>query len=118
MRVLIYGGRDFVPSYESFMQFHDKIVWQDLIGEPITVIISGCARGADQYGEKLAEFWHIPVERYPADWETHGKKAGFIRNQQMLDSGVDFAIQFPGGNGTRDMRRRLDKAGVTVCEFS
>lgn len=112
MRVLIYGGRDFYkqdPAFD-FLDYHVPV--------EVSVVISGTARGADQLGEAWAESLKIPVERYPADWETHGKKAGFIRNQQMLDSGIDFAIQFPGGNGTRDMRRRLDKAGVTVCEFS
>jgi len=80
-------------------------------------VISGHARGADEYGERLAKFWNIPLEIYPADWETHGKAAGFIRNQEMLDSGIDLAVQFPGGNGTADMRRRLDKAGVKVMEY-
>lgn len=35
----------------------------------------------------------------------------------MLDSGIDLAIEFPGGRGTADMRRRLDKAGVKVIEY-
>ena len=34
-----------------------------------------------------------------------------------LDSGIDVAIQFPGGTGTADMRRRLDKAGVKVYAY-
>ncbi len=52
-----------------------------------------------------------------ADWANYGKGAGHIRNQQMLDSGIDLAIEFPGGRGTADMRRRLDKAGVKVIEY-
>ena len=117
MRVLIYGGREFVPSNKSFAFFHDLWIFQNLVGKPITKVISGHARGADEYGERLANFWNIPLELYPADWETHGKAAGFIRNQEMLDSGVDLAVQFPGGNGTKDMRKRLDKAGVRVVEY-
>src|SRR5690606_8532231 len=81
------------------------------------VIISGGARGADRFGEEVAKHWGFQLEVYPADWNTHGKSAGFIRNQQMLDSGVDLAVQFPGGRGTADMRSRLDKAGVRVVEY-
>lgn len=120
MRVLIYGGRDFVPSDKSFAFFHDLVIFQDLVGQPITVIISGKAKGADAYGETLAKFWHIPVEEYPAKWQVDGKLdrgAGIKRNQQMLDSGIDIAVQFPGAKGTADMRRRLDKAGVKVYEY-
>ena len=117
MRVLIYGGRDFVPSMDSahFLddirtKLQEKDVWD------ITVV-SGGARGADSYGEYWAMVWDYPVARFPADWDAHGKAAGHIRNQQMLDSGIDLAIQFPGGRGTADMRRRLDKAGVHVIEY-
>ncbi len=59
----------------------------------------------------------LEVERYPADWEQYGKAAGHIRNQQMLDSGVDIAVEFPGGRGTADMRARLNKAGVPVIKY-
>lgn len=120
MRVLIYGGRNFVPSNKSFAFFHNLWIFQNLVGKPITKVISGHAKGADEYGETLAKFWNIPLEIYPAKWKVDGKLdrgAGVKRNQQMLDSGIDLAVQFPGGNGTADMRRRLDKAGVKVVEY-
>lgn len=89
----------------------------DWLDEPdMLTIVSGGARGADKFGEVWAAANDAWLDLFPADWETHGKAAGFIRNQQMVDSGLDYAIQFPGGNGTADMRRRLDKAGVTVWE--
>jgi predicted polyphosphate/ATP-dependent NAD kinase len=80
--------------------------------------ISGNARGADQLGEQWAKNHGFPVEVYPADWETHGRAAGVIRNQQMLETGVDLLIAFPGGRGTADMVRRARKAGVEVIEVS
>lgn len=115
MRVLIYGGRDFVGR-DHHLDLLDYVLADWDSGE-ITVI-SGCAKGADEFGERWAESWGHPVDRFPADWEQHGKAAGMIRNQQMLDSGVDYAVQFPGGKGTADMRRRLDKAGVKVWDVS
>lgn len=119
MRALVYGGRDFVGDTQSFVFLNDflRIYPQLVRGKSVDVVISGGAKGADTFGETWAKFWGIPVERFPADWDTHGKAAGHIRNQQMLASGVDIAIEFPGGRGTADMRRRLDKAGVEVIEY-
>ena len=58
---------------------------------------------------------NIPVERFPADWSEYGKAAGAIRNQQMLDEGTpDLVVAFPGGNGTLDMVRRSQRAGIKV----
>lgn len=142
MRVLIYGGRDFanhdkyergseewekkVQEHKAAMSYLNKLTIEvfprteeDEYGNylPAITVVSGCAKGADQLGIDYAVVNWTQLEEYPADWDKHGKAAGFIRNQQMLDSGIDLAIQFPGGNGTRDMRRRLDKAGVRVLEF-
>lgn len=114
MRVLIYGGRDFVPTDLDYSWLN--AMFMDHAPGEITVI-SGEARGADTTGRIWATASGHEVERYPADWNTHGKAAGFIRNQQMLDSGVDLAVQFPGGRGTEDMRTRLNKAGVKVIEY-
>jgi hypothetical protein len=49
-----------------------------------SVVISGAARGADTHGEAWAEARGIPVERYPADWEKHGRAAGPKRNVEMI----------------------------------
>lgn len=112
MRVLIYGGRDFVGD-ELSRRFLDN----EVPDTPDTVIITGMARGADTFGLWWGVDNHHAIDRFPADWDNHGKAAGHIRNQQMLDSGIDLAIEFPGGRGTADMRRRLDKAGVKVIEY-
>jgi UDP-N-acetylmuramoylalanine-D-glutamate ligase len=57
------------------------------------------------------------LEVYPADWKLHGKSAGHIRNQQMLDeSKPDIVIAFPGGRGTANMIKRAKKAGVEVFQ--
>lgn len=114
LRVLIYGGRNFVGEERHF-DLLDYLFADYDPGE--VVVISGTARGADALGEAWANRAGHPVERYPAKWKVDGvldRTAGFKRNQQMLDTGIDYAVEFPGGNGTADMRRRLDAADVTV----
>jgi hypothetical protein len=107
MRVLVTGGRDFADR--------DAVV--AALGElpADAVLVHGAARGADT----LAARWWSTIQRrmveaYPADWARHGKAAGAIRNQQMLDTGIDLIVAFPGGRGTADMVRRARAAGLPV----
>lgn len=87
------------------------------------IIVNGAARGADTLGRLWAESRGLTVESYPADWEGLGNKAGPIRNQQMLDTGIDHGFAFYdrpiwASAGTSDMVRRLRAAGVTgTCFF-
>lgn len=117
LRVLVCGGRDFVDY--DLMDRTLSAIWNP----HVTVLIHGDTRGAD----KLAEEWmhrQFPVldgeiERFPADWTAHGRAAGPIRNQRMLDEGnPDLVVAFPGGKGTADMVRRARKAGVEVIEVA
>lgn len=110
IRVLICGGRD-------FDKFHllDKVLDEVSKNSVITAIISGGAEGADKMGEEYAYMNHIPLHRYPANWFLFGKKAGPIRNQQMIDEGKpDLVVAFPTKNsrGTYDMIRRAEKHGI------
>jgi len=60
----------------------------------------------------------IQVRCYNADWQRHGRGAGPIRNQAMLDDGKPhLVIAFPGGRGTVDMIRRAKAAAVAVAEI-
>lgn len=46
----------------------------------------GGAEGIDGLIDQLGKKWGHQVISHPADWDTHSKKAGPIRNRQMLDS--------------------------------
>lgn len=85
-------------------------------GEPLPIILmhGACPTGVDRVVDKWAERNMIPTRRYPADWDKHGKAAGPIRNQMMVDKAPNYMVAFPGGNGTRDCARRADEAGIQV----
>jgi hypothetical protein len=114
MRVLVCGGRD----------FHDATMMNDVLARhharrPFTEIIHGGARGADRLAGEWGTRHRISVRQFPAQWDKNGKKAGPIRNQQMLAEGKpDLVIAFPGGRGTADMVRRARAAGVEVVEIA
>src|SRR5688572_16446636 len=141
MRVLVCGGRDFGnirdknrPDYkERLAEYkfgYDTLTemsvydWpkteDDKFGNwlPAVTIISGEADGADSIATDWAVINWTGYEGYPADWKTHGKAAGYIRNKQMLEEGKpDLVIAFPGGRGTAMMVDIAKKAGVEVIEI-
>lgn len=112
MRLVVTGGRDYSDTQRAFAALDDLHARR-----PISVLIEGEARGLDSRARVWAVRRGISVEPYPAKWDTYGKAAGGIRNQQMIDEGrPDYGLVFPGGVGTADMRRRLIAAGIPFEE--
>jgi len=109
VRVIVCGGRDYAD--EDTIRERLKLL-RDVSAD--VTIIHGAAPGADSLAGHVATTLGFDVEAHPANWGKHGKAAGPIRNQEMLDSVVDLVIAFPGGRGTQDMTNRAKKAGVPV----
>lgn len=110
-RVLVCGGRD----YRDLA--HVTQVLDGLTPVP-TLIMHGAARGADECGWRWACKRFVPDKAFPADWKKHGRAAGPMRNQQMIDEGKpNLVVAFPGGAGTADMVRRAKAADVPVMLF-
>lgn len=112
VKVLVCGGRE----YQNI-----KRVFQVLDG--LTVehgpleIVQGGSFGADACASEWAYKRNRPDRQFPAEWHKHGRAAGPIRNQQMLEEGKpDLVVAFPGGGGTADMVRRAKAEGVPVIE--
>ena len=109
MRVIVCGGRD----YTDVDTIRERLKLLQAVS-PDAVIIHGAAPGADATAGHVAGMLGFDVEAHPANWKKHGRVAGPIRNQEMLDSGADLVIAFPGGRGTQDMTSRAERAGVPV----
>jgi hypothetical protein len=110
LTLIVCGGRDF---RNVSAVFHALFNLQEKRG--IVKIKHGdCPTGADYFARRWGEMEGIEVQAFPADWTEHGKAAGPIRNQQMVDSGADGCVAFPGGRGTADMVRRAEAAGIKV----
>lgn len=121
MRVLVCGGRNY-NDYEMVRKVLDAVDNVDLYhpgGDIIDTVISGHARGADTLGEEYAKANGIDIEVYPAQWNKYGKRAGYLRNTQMLEEGKpDLVVAFPGGVGTAMMCKIARNAGVKVMEIT
>jgi hypothetical protein len=116
-KVIVAGGRDF----NNFELLRTEI-WKahkDIGQEEMSMaIVSGMARGADAMGASFAHYHGIKLYKFPADWDQHGKAAGFIRNKEMGDF-ADGLLAFWDGQsrGTKhmiDYMRSLDKPIVIV----
>lgn len=110
-KVIIAGGRDFEQQSHKQLMFDS---WKNIlkVNEPGTriEIVSGCARGADSLAIELARVYKYPVHKFPADWDSHGKSAGFIRNREMAQF-ADALLAFwdTKSRGTANMISEMQK---------
>lgn len=144
MKILVYGGRDFgklagltvkesdyykqkLREYKFIMEVLHKITVKysknfnpDDNWLPTDIeIISGMAPGADSVAVDFATIHYCSLRQFPADWQKYKKRAGFIRNFQMLTEGKpDLGVAFPGNKGTAMMTKLLKDAGIPVEEFT
>lgn len=130
LRILITGSRawtdkktieraiiDAIDSHGSHLMSHDDhgptLRWDQI------TIVHGAARGADHIAGRIATVWGMRVEEHPADWDTHGKSAGPIRNTEMVRLGADVCLAFPTERsvGTRHCMSLAHAAGIPVRSY-
>lgn len=113
MIVLVCGGRYFTDA-----RLVNKTLDELHAAKAISLLIHGKATGADTLGGKWARSHIVPVKEFPADWRTFRRRAGPIRNRQMLVEGKpDLVLAFRGGEGTSNMVEQARSAGVPVREI-
>jgi hypothetical protein len=80
------------------------------------LVIHGGAPGADQEADLVAHALDCHTARVDALWNTRYRGAGPQRNEIMLrmkpDEAIGFHKDIAKSKGTKDMARRLDKAGI------
>jgi hypothetical protein len=121
MRIIIAGGRDF-SDYELLHKECDRIIkslleWEEV--KPEIEVVSGTANGADLMGENWARQHRINVKRFTPNWNGLGKRAGYVRNEQMAlyakeDNGVLIAFWDGKSKGTKYMIDLAKKHGLKV----
>lgn len=119
-RVLVTGSR----IWSDYVAVRDALLEQMEVDPELVIVHGDCPRGADAladrfFREAVAGGAQVAIERHPADWNGHGKSAGFIRNQQMVNAGADICLAFPLGRspGTRHCMKAAERAGIPVINY-
>jgi predicted Rossmann fold nucleotide-binding protein DprA/Smf involved in DNA uptake len=109
MKVIIAGSRD-INDYNIVLSAFSSCPFE------ITEIVSGCAKGVDTLGEQVADLICVPICKFPADWNKHGKAAGPIRNKQMADYADAAIVIHNGSRGSLNMIEQMKKLNKPVYE--
>lgn len=116
MRVLVCGDRDWGMRSGQIDKLNMRLA--QLPREKL-IIIEGKARGADTLAFEWAFTYLVTCLEFPAEWQKYGRRAGVMRNQQILDEGkpelvIAFHPDIAQSKGTKDMIARAKKAGIPV----
>lgn len=117
-RVLVTGSRE-LDDYSLVCEELGRVMKRLMAGDgpyPRIVVVHGAARGADTLAERAARAFGMETEAHPADWDAHGKSAGFRRNAEMIALGAGLCIAFykqgAGNKGTDHCANLAEKAGI------
>lgn len=118
-RILVCGGRHF-SDYALLEKTINGVIAES--GREDIEIVSGHCVGADRLGELYAEKHNASIKIFSAEWGKYGKRAGPMRNKQMIDyiSGFEnkIVIAFVSANtkGTRNTIALAKRANIRVIE--
>lgn len=121
-RILITGSRDWDDT-KAIERALSKYVMEDEDGfweipERFTLISGACPTGADRLCEEFWGGYNGTLDLYPADWDKYGKRAGFVRNAEMVALQPDICYAFiknnsKGATMTADLAAKKDIEVVT-----
>lgn len=121
-KLIIAGSRNF-PVDESTKELIEAAIgiYEAKYNCAVRNIVSGCSGNIDKLGEQIGEDWGFPIIYCEADWDTHGKAAGPIRNRHMASIADGLILVWDGvSKGSKNMKEEAIKKGLRVVslEFS
>lgn len=120
-RIVICGGRHF-NDYEQLKTTITNFLKQRKIEIENVEIVSGHCQGADMLGEQYAKEYGLNLTIFPADWQRYKRKAGPIRNKQMIEyimqteNKAVIAFVSENSKGTKQTVLLAKRAGIFVIE--
>jgi hypothetical protein len=112
MKIAVIGSREF----KDFKFVKDTVITAFYLNAPLcgNEFVSGGARGVDTWAEECMT--HLtPKHIFKPEWDKYGKRAGFIRNQLIINE-ADKVIAFWDGSscGTKNSIDLAIKAGKPI----
>jgi hypothetical protein len=127
MRILVTGSRDWgnydliasvlVNAVRDYMHEHPDL--QQPVSDWVTVVHGACPTGADFMADDFCRANYWPVERHPAAWKMYGRRAGPLRNREMVKAGADICLAFikNGSKGATMTARLAEQAGIPTKRY-
>ncbi len=105
-KIAVVGSRSFADAV---------LLYKHLIPLAPFILISGGAQGADTFAEEFADDHGLAKAIHKPDWDTHGRSAGFKRNQLIVDD-AEHLIAFWDGKskGTAHSIKLAREKGLVV----
>lgn len=112
MKLAVVGSRTFLDRLTVFFYLQE---YYKVFGDNLELVSGGCPRGPDYFAEEFASLSNIPIKIFPANWNEHGKAAGFIRNSDIANY-ADEVIAFwdRKSKGTLDTIKKAEKQNKQV----
>jgi hypothetical protein len=80
----------------------------------MVLIHSNYAKGDDRIVRNWAERHGVPQVIVGMNFDKYGKRAGFVRNEKMIELGLKGVILMPGNGVTMNLGQKAEEAGVNV----
>lgn len=118
-RILVTGSRD----WTDMDVVHGALATAVYQQVPAVIVHGACPNGADA----IASWWirkhriiGLTEEAHPANWQINGKRAGFIRNADMVNLGADVCLAFirNGSRGASHTAALAEQAGIETRRFT
>jgi hypothetical protein len=133
VRVLVTGSRNWTDRHAIYLALHINCQqrWElgrdseghvvDWITPPdFTIVHGACPTGADAIAEDWACSVFAQIERHPADWSQYGKRAGYLRNAEMVNLGADLCLAFIKNHsaGATMTANLAERAGIRTERYT
>jgi len=115
-RLLVTGSRCWIDIDTIW---HALRMFRSQCSNQPTLICGHCPTGADAIAEHAAKELGYTLELYPAEWQRYRKRAGFIRNEVMVQSKPThcFAFIVEHSRGASHCLALANKAGIPTKDF-
>ncbi len=122
-RILVTGAREVSARDRAYVE---NVIYLAALsalnaGRQVVIVQGRCpAGGVDRVAEEIAEAGGgLVSEPHPADWDHLGRRAGPVRNGEMVAAGADICLAFPAprSTGTWDCLTKAGKAGIHTRIF-
>lgn len=115
MRIGVTISRD----WDDYEAIPNALLFPALGLDRATVTVVHGAYHMDWFVAGIAYAFDMHTEPHPPNWGKHGRAAGPIRNQEMVDSGADIWLAWikNGSRGATCCATLADEAGIPVWRY-